>query len=359
MAGFSRYESGRLPPGVIVVKGDWAGVARQTGGGSAGPTGAPWVDSNGWRIRLARMQNPGRTVWVECEAAKDNDVIRPEQYLLGVADAAAHSGRWVVTLDSAFQKGLDGRAALATTAWERLRGAVKFFGQREDRETLPARAALAVVSDFAGDNEFLSHEILNLAARQQLPYLLVDKSKFTRLPDGLKAVVYADAQAPSTVLRAALAAFVKGGGLLITGAAWGKAEGTALPDSPTVRYTVYTVGQGRIAIPTDSKMDDPYLVAADAQMLLGHRHDVMRLWNGGILGAYPTGDAKRTVVHLINYSGRVGGDPVSLWIAGAFQNATLFSFEFAEPKKLALTRQRGGVEIHLPPLAVYGAVEVR
>ncbi len=346
ISGFTPFDAGKLPAGVFTVKGEWAGVLRQASGASAGPTGAPWVSSNGWRIRLAHMQNPGRDVWVETETPAKNEVIRPERYLLGMADAAAHGGRWVLPLDSEAMK-----------AWDRMRAAAAFFRTRGDLANLAPRAVLGVLSDFAGDNEFLSHEILNLAARQQLPYLLLDKAKLTQVPQGLQAVVYADAQPLAAPVRAALAAFVQAGGLLITGSAWGKPEGTALPDSPTVRYTVYTAGKGRIAMPNE-KMDDPYLVAADAQMLLGHRHDVMRLWNGGILGAFPTADARRAVVHLVNYAGRPGEDPVSLWVAGNYQTAVLHSFEFAQAKKLAITRQRNGVEMHLPSIAIYGVVEL-
>lgn len=315
------------------------------------------MDSNGWLIRLSRMQNPGRAVWVESDPPKSDEVIRPQRYLVGLADAAAHGGRWVVSLDSAFRQAVAAKDAAALKEWARIGAAAKFFQARADREALPARAVLAVVSDFRGANEDLSHEILNLAARQQLPYLLIDKAKFTSLPPGLKAVIYADTQPPAPALRAAVGQFVEAGGLLIAGAVWGKPASAPLPDSPTVRYSVHPAGKGRIAMPKD-QMDDPYLVAADAQLLLGHRHDVVRVWNGGLLGAYPTGDAKRTVLHLVNYGGRPGVDPVSIWIAGDFRTAMLHSFEFPEPRQLPIIRQRGGVEMHLPALAVYGAVEV-
>jgi hypothetical protein len=105
-------------------------------------------------------------------------------------------------------------------------------------------------------------------------------------------------------------------------------------------------------------MSDPYLVAADTQVLLSHRHDLIRLWNGGSMGAYPTGSDKRSVVHLINYAGRPGPDPVSFWIAGDFQSVTLHSFEDSGPRKLPVLRRRNGVEVHLPPVAVYAALEV-
>src|ERR1035438_6630208 len=42
-----------LPTGITKVKGEWPGVKMSRGGAAqmaGGPTGVPWVDSNGWRI---------------------------------------------------------------------------------------------------------------------------------------------------------------------------------------------------------------------------------------------------------------------------------------------------------------------
>jgi hypothetical protein len=314
------------------------------------------VDSNGWRIRLARLRNPGKTVWVETDPPKADEFVAATTYLVGMADAAAHGGRWVLSFDARFGQAVTVREPAALADWKRVAAAAAFFRRHADWADLPARAALAIVSDFAGENEFLSHEILNLAARQQLPYRLVDKTRFQGLSAGLKAVLYCDAKPPAAAVGLAIARFVEAGGLLITGPAMGKVLDPPLPESPSPRYTLYKVAQGRIA--ATKEMDDPYLAAADAQVLLSHRNDVVRLWNGGSLGCYPTGDAKRSVVHLVNYSGQPGTDAVSVWIEGRFQSGLLHSFEFAEPKKLRIVPQRGGVELHLPPIAIYGAVEV-
>lgn len=356
-AGFAAYESGKAPSGVLTVEGEWAGMRRMSRGADAGPTGLPWVDSNGWKIRLLAMQNPGRAIWMESKAPEANEVIRFERYLVGVADAGAHGGRWVIKPDGNFRKAMASGDGAARKNWERLKAAARFFEERAALCGLPARAVTAIVSDFAGENEVFSQEILNLAARQHLPCLPLDKGKLAALPAGLKAVVYADAQAPPPQVRAALAKFVEAGGLLMTTAAWGKPAGAALADTPTIRYAVHAVGKGRIAVPQGEDSGDPYLAAADAQVLLSHRNDVARLWNGGPMGVYPTGDARRSVVHLINYMGRPPADPVSLWIQGDFQSVTLHGFEFGESKKLPLIRRRNGVEVHLPPIAIYAAVE--
>src|ERR1700722_16860917 len=55
------------PPGVTLFKGQWPGVRAARGDAgrvSAGPTGDPWVDSNGWQIRLAATLQPQAAVWV-------------------------------------------------------------------------------------------------------------------------------------------------------------------------------------------------------------------------------------------------------------------------------------------------------
>jgi hypothetical protein len=356
LTGFTVSENGKPPAGVTVVKGERAGIRSRAEGTAAGPTGAAWVDSNGWRIRLARLRNPDRGIWVETDAPKADEVVPVEKHLVGMADAGAHGGRWVISLDAALRRGLAEKKAEALRDWQRIGAAARFFAQHAAWDAIPARAVLAVVSDFAGENEFLSQEILNLAARQQLPYLLIDKTKLQSVPAGLKAVVYADAQAPSPAVRTALARFVEGGGLLIAGAVWGKADGKPLPESPTVRYSVYPSGQGRLALARE--MDDPYLVAADAQVLLSHRNDVMRMWNGGALGSYLTGNGQLTVVHLINYAGRPGTDDLSVWVAGSFRKAAMYDLETKEPKALEILPQRGGAELHLPPVGIYAALEL-
>src|SRR5690242_244426 len=85
------------PAGVTVMPGEWPGIrAGQGRNAAAGPTGVPWVDSNGWRIRLARAREPGKPVWVETEFPKEKRVFTSTAYLLAMADAAMYGGRWVI-----------------------------------------------------------------------------------------------------------------------------------------------------------------------------------------------------------------------------------------------------------------------
>ena len=61
--------AGAPPSGVEMVQGDWPGTKAMAPGENehmaAGPTGEPWIDSNGWKVKLAEALHPGSEVWVE------------------------------------------------------------------------------------------------------------------------------------------------------------------------------------------------------------------------------------------------------------------------------------------------------
>ena len=56
--------SAQAPETVELVKGEWPGTKIASAGenerAAAGPTGEPWIDSNGWRVLLAKALRPGR-----------------------------------------------------------------------------------------------------------------------------------------------------------------------------------------------------------------------------------------------------------------------------------------------------------
>jgi hypothetical protein len=107
--------------------------------------------------------------------------------------------------------------------------------------------------------------------------------------------------------------------------------------------------------------EDPYEMAQDAQILLSHRYDLVRFFNGFLLGAYSTvsPDGKRRLTHIVNYGGGADDDdPATVRIAGHFRSAKLWSFDSAEARRLELIAQKDGIEVPLPGLAVYGGVEL-
>ena len=356
-AGLHVAEIAAPPAGVALLKGEWPGVAMSRGGGtSAGPTGVPWVDTNSWRIRLEAARRPGADIWVD--APPKGPRVFASSYRTAIADAAAYGGRWVISLDAPLAAAIaDGKAdALAT--WKGIAGTAAFFAARPQWPAYLPEAVVGVISDFAGDNEFLGQELLNLIGRTNQQYAVLVK---TRLPEaafrGLRALIYADSQPPAAGLLKQILDFVSAGGLLITGPKWGIPPGApATEEHP--RYAARTLGKGRLAI-AKADPDDPYVLASDSALLISHRYELLRFWNGGALGSYLTvaADRKRAVAHLLFYADR-GPDHVSVRILGRYRKASLWTTDRQEPRPLEMEIQKDAVELHLPVVSQYAAAEL-
>jgi hypothetical protein len=340
--GLKTLDPSAPPPGVTLVKGDWPGVRSSRDGATAGPTGVPWVDSNGWRVRLARMRDPGGSLWVETPLPGEKRVRTTIDYLLALADAAVYGGQWIVAFDGPPQP----------DTWNSVAAALRFFAAHRDWNQYRPQAVVGILSDFRGANEFAGEELLNLTARQNQPYrILIGIESW----QGLKAILYANAEPPAGELRNKLIAFVQLGGLLITGGQWSLAEGT--PGGSHPRYTIRSVGKGRIAA---GDLSDPYQAAADAQILLSHRHDLLRFWNGGSLGSYLTAppSGPGALLQIVNYAGRPGADPVSVRVSGPYLEGRIRQVNDTAPKPLKAIRQKEAIELHLPAIPVYAAIEL-
>ena len=345
--------AGGVPPGVRVIEGEWPGIQHsRDGGASAGPTGVPWVDSNGWKVRLEAALHPGVTIWVSAAPKA-----REGSYLLAAADAASHGGQWIVTLDDDFAAAIAKKNAAALARWQNLGAATARLAVHSAWYDYPARAVIGVVSDFTGADEFLSQELLNLLARTNQQYRILVKSAPADFK-GLRALLYADAAAPDPPLRRAMLGFVQSGGLMIAGPSWGAAEGTAVRDLEHPRYDVRALGKGRIAI-ARAGADDPYLLANDSVVLVSHRYDLLRFWNAGAVGSYLTAspDGSRSVAHLLFYADR-GPTDASLRIAGRYRSAMLWTLDRDEPRRLEAHPDKDGVELHLPLVNQYAAIEL-
>jgi hypothetical protein len=356
-AGLNVAEAASPPAGVDLIKGDWPGVAMGRGGGvSAGPTGVPWVDTNSWKIRLEAARRPGADIWVD--AAPKGARLRSSSYQTAIADAAAHGGRWVISPDAQLAAGLADGKADALRTWKEMADTAAFFAVRRPWAAYLPEAVVGVISSFAGDDEFMGQELLNLIGRTNQQYAVLVK---TNLPEtafrGLRAVIYVDAQPPAADLRKRILDFVSAGGLLIAGPKWGPPPGApAREEHP--RYALRTLGKGRVAI---SKGDpgDPYEVANDSAVLISHRYELLRFWNGGAVGSYLTvaPDRKRAVAHLLFYADR-GADHVSVRIAGRWRKAGLWTPGAEGPRPVEMEIQQEAVELHLPAVGQYAAAEL-
>jgi hypothetical protein len=357
--GLTVIDRASPPPGVAISTGVWPGVqlGRGSAAASSGPTGNPWVDSNGWLVRLETVRHPESRVWVD--APPKGARILPSSYVLAVADAAAYGGRWIVSLDDQLAGDLAQNKPEGLATWKRLAGAVRFFADRKDWGELAPAAVVGIVSDFAGENEFMSQELLNLVARTNQQYRVIVKDKVGAASfTGLRGIIYADSAPPAPALRERILAFVQAGGMLIAGPKWGGAPGAPARSQEHPRYALRTLGKGSVAIGKED-LGDPYAVANDSAVLISHRWELLRFWNGGAVESHYTvaADKHRAVVHMLFFADR-GPASVSVRVAGRFRTGKLWTLDGVGPRPSEMEQDKEAVELHLPSVAQYAAAEL-
>jgi len=348
---------GAPPAGVSILKGEWPGVRMSRGPADAGggPTGVPWVDSNGWAIRLESVRHPQSAVWVDAPPS-GNIRITGNAYMVAIADSAASGGRWILSLDPNLAGGLAAAKPESAAIWKQIAATAAFFAGHQDWVAWQPAAVAAVISDFAGPNEFFSHEMLNLLGRAGLHYRILRKDAPLAL-SGLKAVIYADSDAPSAEVRKQVAAFVQSGGMLIAGPSWGASEGSPRP-AQHPRYGNRAFGKGTLAI-ANAAPDDPYEMANDSVILISHRYDLVRFWNGGATGSYyaVAPDGKQAVTHLFFYA-NWPPDAASVRVAGPYRKVKISTPGRPEIPAVHVELQKDALEVHLPTVPPYVALEL-
>ncbi len=350
------------PAGVSVVKGEWPGVKLAESGrpdhASGGPTGVPWVDSNGWRVRLEEAMRPGTSVWVDIIskiAGRSSD-----SYQLAVADAAAQGGRWIVSLDDSLAADVASGKSGGLQTWRHLMDAAAFFASQSDLSTYIPQCIMGIISDFSGGNEFLSHELLNLVSRTNQQYRILVKTRISPSSfDSLRAITYTDDDSPEDNLRSRILEFVDKGGMLLTGPKWGAIRGASAAEGSHPRWNLYRLGSGTIAV-AHPDFEDPYLVANDAAILISHRYELLRFWNAGAVGSYFAMDPgkKRAIVQMLFYAFIFQDSRPSVRVVGRYGAARIRTLQHPEPRDLEMEVHRDAVELHLPAVSGYAAVEL-
>ena len=357
----SKWNNAATGDVVAISDASWPGIPmRKSDGGDSGPTGLPWVDSNGWVSLLAHAKAPGKSIWIDAAPPKDGPVLRPDNYLLAVADSGAYGSRWIVTLHSKLAAGVGSKTDDALAVWRSIAQSASFFEKQKQWRTFHPAAALGIVSDFEGPNEFLGTELLNLTPRRQLQYRVIDIRKGgPRDITGLKAVVWVDQKAPAGDWAQAIKGFVSSGGTLIGPASMQHfADGLRSAGVFDGRYNLAALGSGRFAIAM-KPWSDPYQLAADTHLLLTRRYDEIRLWNSGTTNAlYKTGPNGQAVVQILNFAARSFGSPVSLYVAHPYKTVKWSTLPSGASETLPVARKQEGIEIAIPPFQSYGAVEL-
>lgn len=367
-SGLKVLGEGEAPAGVSIVEAGWPGARlsirnseRPTGepAAAAGPTGEPWLDSLGWVVQLHRARRPDDIIWIDSKP--EGGIIGADSYLRAVSDAGANGGEWILAPDDSIADGISARRPEAVETWKKLLQACEYFDRNKSWNAYRRAAAFGVVSDFAGDNEYLTTEILNLATRNNQPCMVLDKSKAAGADlKALRAVVYLDDAPPEPQLRRALLAYADSGGLLVVGPAWGTPEG--LPSRRThARFTFRSLGKGALAVVKEDA-PDPWNLAKDIPVLISHRYDLIRIFGANAAIVYYTvaPDGRAGLVQLVNFASRPRGasGEVTVRIAAPYRAAQFRTLDEPAPRPVRLAVRQGATELFLPSIPVYAAVEL-
>lgn len=331
-------------------------MARRGADAVSGPTGAPWIDSVSWVTRLAASRAPGKQIWLDLDPLKDA-VPNLNAYRVALADCAAAGARWVVSPDPALAAGMASGNTEARNTWESMAQTLAFFEQRDAWRAWMHDGPLAVISSFAGGDEFLSTEVLNLAARHNLLYRVVDRSAAASVSlAGLRAVLWTDAEPPAPAIAARLTAFAREGGLLIVPrpVAAGFRGGTPV-DCPVTGYELRPLGKGAVAAATRD-WDDPYFLVLDVHNLVSRRYDPIRLFNGSSLWVHYSTRGGAGLIQLVNFASR--GAAVSMRIQRPHRSVSIHTLEAGGPVPLKPVEVDKSIEYYLPSFSVYAALEV-
>jgi hypothetical protein len=352
-------------PQTVIAGLPWPRIKLSSRDGSneveAGPTGAPWIDSNAWVARLAAVRAPGKPVWLGFETAKDDPVPGADAYSIAIADSSADGARWMISLDEGLRKGLPAGNADALKTWRSILAALTFFERHRDWAAWEPWGSIGILSTFSGKDEFLAQEVLNLSARRNLLYRVLDRCiPASQKLEGLCGVLYVDSDPPSDGLKAQLDSFARSGGLVIVPRALASRfpGGNPVP-CPVRGYDLRSFGKGSLAVATRD-WDDPYFLAADVHSLVRRRNDPVRLFNAGSLWEHysTNADRSRALLQLVSFTSRPNAS-VSVALARRWRSIAMYVIGTGGPTTLTPVIVEGRMELHLPAFAYYAALEFR
>jgi hypothetical protein len=307
------------PPGVqFIAEGSWPRLNPmvQLGRGgdkvTAGASGEPWIEANGWLILYHRTR-AAQPVLLAYDPPKEGR-LRPGSLELAVAEAACFGGQFALKLDERLRRGLTEAQPRVVAEWKRVAGQLKFAESGVFRGA-PA-ANIAVVADALEPVA----EVLNLLARRNHPFLVLPRGGDLQAALAKKyALVIAIAQPPLPPAKAA-------------------------PAKPP------SAARAPIVVQRKEVLDPEAFVAEMRKRMTGRR--LYALSNAETIISYPWRlEDGRLAVHLVNYA----IDPlleVRLRPAVKFSRALLFTPEDAAPRPLAA---RAG-EVVIPEMNVSAVV---
>jgi hypothetical protein len=357
--GETDWSKGRFFP---ISGGVWPGAAASRNRQEGGPTGAPWVDANGWIVQLARARAAkGSELWVNSDPPEETRTVNLPQYLLSLSETWAYGARRPVWLAPHHAAGAIAGTGEGAAVWKAVNSLLRWQLARDAWMAYQPVASLLVVSDFSGPNEYMAGEVLNLSARQGIAFTPVETGRLHAASfTGKRAALYVDQTPAPQAAAAHLRMFAESGGLVLSLKSTAALFGSLKPSPAThPRFDLFQLGKGRLAVASQD-FDDPWILARDAHLLMSRRWDSIRLFNAGSLLAYHVAapDGGSSLVHVLNYTGRPSANQVALQIPSTTKSARMHNAGQPQSAPAAVHRRDGRTEVDIPPFPVHCVLEL-
>lgn len=326
-------------PIVATYQGVWPGINEsEDGEAKAAPSGAPWIDTNAGFLRFARSLSDGE-IWISYAPPK-NAAVPLARYLQAIGDAAISGARWVLELDTEFQRALLAGDAKAVERWAAIGEHLRFLEDHKEWRKLQPYSQFALVQD-KESGALLSGSILDMIVVKHtpvrpVPVRLLQDGRMT----GLKLAVNVDPSLLSTDQTDVLRRFTRGGGTLLTAPPGWK--------FPEPREDQVTLDEAEV-----EKLDS---IWKEVNSLTGRRNLGVRLFNVASMlsNLYDLGGGERLLLQLVNYSD-YSVEAVTAHVLGRYSKATLLA-PGREPKQLTPYETEEGTGIEIPAVDTLAAL---
>jgi hypothetical protein len=285
-------------------------------------------------IRFVRAAT-NATVWMG-NRPPEKMVIKAERYLQAICDAEVVGGKWVIALDSDFNKRLFANDTAALQDWKRITQQVGYFESHREWKNLRPAGQLALVQDVASGG-LLSGGILDMIAVKHTPVRPVPSRKLDGAAmDGSKMAVNVDPGSLTDEQKEILKKFTRAGNTLLTAPPGWK--------FPAPKPGQITLGNDEVKV-----LDE---IWKELNTMTGRRNLGARLFNVSSMlsNLVQTADGKKTVLQLVNFSD-FPAEAITVHVLGKYRSAKVY-FPDAPAKAIPVYDNDEGTGIDIDKIGV-------
>ena len=324
----------------------------------------PWIDINPYLVGYLQGMYPSRAAVLgyrpdQAAGITGGRAVPHESVEVALVEAFLAGGNFVISLPDDYRDALLASEKDAIAAWQSLGRTASYLRENAAQIRRPNRSRIVAAAGSLAE----SGEILNLMYRRNLFPVVHPATDLPILDSSrVRALVYANLDAPDTIVLRRIVGYVRAGGLLVAAPAnretpeWWLADGTEKTRSDKDRDH-FSLGTGRIVAYHDPVLD-PSEFALDVIDLIGVQTRDLRLWNAPtIVGSAVEAGRGAAQLHLVNYDEPIDqGFPTR--VDGVFRRATVREID-GEVRTLKAVKRGEMTEIWVDRIGRFALIELR